>query len=448
MADLLLYAAINSQNKMLFPPEVPGASFTVTGTTETNSTLINPAYTGLGVDGSKSGPNVWRNTLISQWEKDIGPFTQPKTHSYCCMDNYSTHYRCGFNDSFCVPPGVSRVTFQLWGAGSGSASMCCCGGSPAGINGAYAMFQVDVCPGEVFCMCGGCAFCCCGDLNSLGGISGTCGTFITYCGNPNDGNIAGGSSTEYTVCAPGANGTHVCLWNCQMSKVFSGYTTNCAMELPSIVSCINIIGDGRSSVHVITKADLIGSLTMPRFPNNCRGPHANCQAQTCGSCWSFCWDSGTDDLYVPPIYGCRIPFASTTSSFTAKNAILKGIPTMYPEILVTCIHATAAGNCDGHKGFTQPAPVYGFTTPLRGVLDEMDPNPQNSMAIMPFCIAPSGTPGCNTGCGGHCSNALAGGLCIPGMGATGSFMQGGGNASSFRGGTGRTGMICISWECS
>jgi hypothetical protein len=433
MADLLLYAAIHSQKQLLFPAAAAATtSFTTTNTSETNTTVISPySIAPFAPFTAPTGPNAWRSALISQWEADIGPYTAPRTNSYCCMDNYSGNYRCGFLGCFCVPPGVSRVTFQLWGAGSGSSQNCCCGGSPAGINGSYAMFQVDVCPGEVFCMCGGCAFCCCGDQDSTpGGSGGTCGTFINYCGNPNGGSVAGGSSTAYTICAPGANLTHICAWNCQMCKVFLGYTTNCNMELPSISSCLQPIGQPNFA-NITNRAVLTGNVVIPAQGPGFTGPYANCQASTCGSCWSFCWDGSTDDLYVPPIYGCRVPFASTTTSFTAKNAILKGIPTMYPEILVGCSHS------DGTTGgFTQPAPVYGFTTPLNGVVTGV---PQSAHAMQTYC---------GNVCGGHCGDSVNAGLCIPGMGAVGSAMYGGNNAASFLGGQGRTGMICISWECA
>ena len=412
MADLLLYAAIHSQKQLLFPVST-GTSFTTTGTSDQNTTVLAP-YTGLS--GGASG-HAWRTNLISQWEKDIGPYTAPRTNSYCCGDFTSSYYRCGFTGSFCVPPGVSRVTFQLWGAGSGSAQNCCCGGSPAGINGSYSMFQVDVCPGEVFCMCGGCAFCCCAGQDSVpGGYSGTCGTFINYCGNPNGGSVAGGSSTAYTVCAPGADCMHYCLWNCQVAKAFPGYSASCPMALPSITN------DTIAS-STATRDSLIGTLRTAGANN--------CSAASCSGCWSFCVDAGGDDVYVPPVYGCRIPFASSTSSFTAKNAILKGIPTMYPEILITCSHSTG--------GFTQPAPVYGFTALNGSLTSHNSGSPQLSHAIQTYCG--------NT-CAGHCADATASGRCIPGMGAVGSAAYGGIEATTYPGGQGRTGMICISWECS
>jgi hypothetical protein len=279
-------------------------------------------------------------------------------------------------------------------------------------------------------MCGGCAFCCCGDQDSPpGGTSGTCGTFITYCGNPNVANsFAGGNGSAYTICAPGAHLTHMCMWNCQMSKVFPGYTSNCPMQIPSITSCLEPLG---SAGTLQTRASLTSNLRIPPQPPGFTGPYANCQVSTCGSCWSFCWDTGTDDLYVPPIYGCRAPFASTTASFGVKNAILKGIPTMYPEILVGCTHSDGAVG-----GFTQPAPVYGFTTRLDGTQTS---TPQISNAIQPFC---------GSTCGGHCGASVNGGLCIPGMGAVGSAVFGGCGATNALGGHGRTGMICISWECT
>jgi hypothetical protein len=405
MADLLLYAAIDGQKKLLFPDTAAGGfaqySFEA-NTSEDNAATVVIPYPSL----SSAAGNAWRTSLVNQWSTVFDEYTSPKTNSLCCGDFYSGYYRCGATGNWVVPAGVSRATFQLWGAGSGSSQNCCCGGSPAGINGAYALAVVDVCPGEVFCWCAGCSFCCCGEQDSVpGGYNGTCGTVISYCGNPNTGVYAGGYSGAWCMCAPGAPNMHMCAWNCQVCKTFSGYGTSCNLSLPSIATQCQANNTMTQQVNVFTKCN-------------------QCSVQTCSSCWSFCWDGTADDMYIPPIYACRVPFTTCAAAVTAKNVIFRGIPTMYPEVLIGCDMNAS--------GFTQPAPVYGFTTPLLV---------QPGVPLANSYICYSG----NT-CAGHCSNPDAGGLCIPGMGATGSGAYGGINAGSYTGGRGRTGMICISWE--
>lgn len=408
MADLLLYGAIKGQRDLLFPPGEGGEESVYDYSQNTSEAGSIPVSSGYPV--SSSSGNAWRTAMVESWSREFDQYTQPKTNSFCCGDFYSSYYRCGANGAFCVPPGVSRVTFQLWGAGSGSAQMCCCGGAPAGINGAYALAVVDVCPGEVFCWCAGCAFCCCASMTDPGGVSGTCGTVVSYCGNPNGGDVAGGYSGAWCMCAPGANDMHMCLWNCQTCKVFPGYGTTCNLSIPSI-----------NAPQCSSSQALASSLELSDLCNRC-------SVQICSGCWAFCWDSAADDLYIPPIYGCRTPFTSCADAVVAKNAIFTGYPTIYPEIQISCDMQT--------PGFTQPAPVYGFNSPL--MQDGTVGNNPNSASYQCF----NGST-----CAGHCSNPDAGGLCIPSLGATGSKIYGGQGATSCPGGRGRTGMICISWEC-
>jgi len=412
MADLLLYAAIKGQKDLLFPDDGgvdPTAQFTYSENTVEAGQV--PAVSGYPVSLGSEG-NAWRSAMVSSWDAAFGEYTKPKTNFICCGDFNSGQYRCGTSGSFTVPSGVSRVTFQLWGAGSGSSQNCCCGGAPAGINGAYALAVVDVCPGEIYCWNTGCSYCCCGDQDNVpGGYQGTCGTQLSYCGNPsNPSFVAGGYSGAWYMCAPGANNMHMCMWNCQMCKVFPGYGTSCNLSIPSINA--SQCGSTISLTKDLSISDLCN----------------RCSAQICGSCWSFCWDSSADDLYIPPIYGCRTPFTSCSDAVTAKNAVFLGYPTIYPEIQISCDMQT--------PGFTQPAPVYGFHERL--MQDGNYGTDPNSAAYQCFN---------GSNCAGHCSNPDAGGLCVPSLGATGSKAYGGISASSYTGGRGRTGMICISWEC-
>jgi len=409
MADLLTYAAIKAQKDLLFPDDAagdgPGVYDLSSNTSETNTTQW--AYPTVSSGGED---NVWRTSLLEQWSAAYDQYTQPATNSLCITDYDSGSYRCQRYCCWVVPSGVSRVTFQLWGAGSGSSQMCCCGMSPAGINGSYSMFQVDVCPGEAFCVCTGCAYCCCASMTEPGGYTGTCGTAVCYLGNLNGGDCAGGNGNVYAICSPGADCMHPCLWHCQTCKNFPGYSNTCNLEIPDIAeNC------GVTSKAPTTKFEINSHI---------------CSLNVCSGCWAFCWDTQADDMYIPPIFGCRKPFHNANNNqLTDKNAIFLGHPTLYPEVLIGCdINSPGAA-----PNFTMPGPVYGWST----------------------CLATScGTPQansyqriCSSTCGGHCSNANNGGLCVPSMGATGSKIFGGNNAGSYTGGMGRTGMVCISWEC-
>jgi hypothetical protein len=58
-----------------------------------------------------------------------------------------------------VPAGTSYARFQIWGAGGGAGSGCCCGGSTWGTNGAYASVIIPVGPGSTYTLCAGSAWC-------------------------------------------------------------------------------------------------------------------------------------------------------------------------------------------------------------------------------------------------------------------------------------------------
>lgn len=77
-----------------------------------------------------------------------------------CVYNQSGDFRCGQCCLWTVPGGTTKVQFQIWGAGAGTGSGCCCGGSPFGATGSYATVIIDAVPGCQYTLCAGCAFCC------------------------------------------------------------------------------------------------------------------------------------------------------------------------------------------------------------------------------------------------------------------------------------------------
>ncbi len=90
---------------------------------------------------------------------------------------------CGYGASctWTVPSGVTRVKFQVWGAGHGSNPGCCCGGQSWGSTGAYAEMTMDATPGESYTVCAGCSCnkrCCSNDTTGCGCASGVTGPGI------------------------------------------------------------------------------------------------------------------------------------------------------------------------------------------------------------------------------------------------------------------------------
>lgn len=108
-----------------------------------------------------------------------------------------------------VPTGVTRVTFELWGAGGdGPGARCCEWGGVAPNSGSYAIKTVDTTSGCQYRLCAagaGCEGCCCGI--STRGISSfvfdvTAGANIACgCGGAGgDQDITRGGVEAYTCC--------------------------------------------------------------------------------------------------------------------------------------------------------------------------------------------------------------------------------------------------------
>ena len=54
-------------------------------------------------------------------------------HRSCCCQCANTNCIC----RWCVPCGVTKVTFEIWGGGGGGAGACCCMNGIPGTTGAY-----------------------------------------------------------------------------------------------------------------------------------------------------------------------------------------------------------------------------------------------------------------------------------------------------------------------
>ena len=137
---------------------------------------------------------------------------------------------------FTVPGGVTRIHFQLWGAGSPSGPVMCCMNSPFGDTGAFT--SVILCGsfgGCQYTICAGCSHNCygCAYCNTWS-TAGGCPSFVTGFGLTN-------------LCAEGGADSYV---GCTMADHFCDYTAT------------------------------FGGITVP---NCCRYKHFNCS----GSCLCF-----------------------------------------------------------------------------------------------------------------------------------------------------------------
>jgi len=292
--DVLLYNAITENQKLEDQYNTylrnQKAGFTV------NLDTINPSG-GLWCGGDSPAGVDATALLQAGWNEVLGTTTAPKAFGLEVCDGTS-YKRCQSQCNWTVPTGVTRATFQSWGPGSGSGSNCCCGGSPFGANGAYTVVEIDVTPGEIFCLCSGCAYCC----YAYQTTPGSCGSNTCICSN---------AGLCWTTCSADITGTF-CKWNCVMAAGgdTSYVNTGCNNQIPTCDGC---------------------------GPNQCSG-------------WNFCWSDAVDDVNTPfafdPYRTWEIP------DLTSRNGVSFGIPSMYPEMFIPASGMATATSTS--------APVYGF----------------------------------------------------------------------------------------
>lgn len=110
--------------------------------------------------------------VVDEWLQVLTPLVKTNQSNGFKVCDTSGNFRCGQNCNWTVPSGVSRVQFQIWGPGAGTSGSQCCMAAPFGPSGAYMVVELDVSPGETYCMCAGCAYCCCASRGSTPGICG------------------------------------------------------------------------------------------------------------------------------------------------------------------------------------------------------------------------------------------------------------------------------------
>ena len=271
MSDVILYAALKENlrlnNDLLTLCSGGGTGTTLASYEEGKITTGSP-YVG-GSAASGAGP--CSPEMVTNWEATLKPFVETRANGCQVCDN-SGYYRCDRQCSWTVPSGVTNVQFQLWGPGASTSSNCCCGGSPFGPSGAYAVVQMDVTPGDVYCMCSGCAYCCCGTQTTPG-----------LCGSPT------------WLAGPGIN---IC--------ADSGISCYCHWGEDIAAPCMGSGGCG-----------------IPHF--------SQCGPESCSG-YNFCWDSGNDDIDTCHAFSRQTWKASYKNA--ACNIVAYGLNGMWPRMTI------------------------------------------------------------------------------------------------------------------
>lgn len=161
------------------PPSVTGAASTVYAY-ELQFDPSNPVHTAWGTGYGAYKPDGWTQFYAGD----------------CWMGACDSTYRF-WCPGFCVMPGVTELTFEIWGGGGGGAGACNCQQGNPGGAGAYARKTLRGCdfPGGTlggFCylLFIGPTTCC---SSCCEGVRG-CKTYITGCGLSNfcaDGGLPG-----------------------------------------------------------------------------------------------------------------------------------------------------------------------------------------------------------------------------------------------------------------
>lgn len=352
MSDILVHAAILENQKAIINY--------VAKTIDPSIILdASPFKTPAALVGAPLKGKTWCSipmttcpSVVKSWKKFLTPEVKTFAQGFKVCDT-SGYFRCGASCTWTVPAGVTKAQFQLWGPGGGTSGQCCCGGSPYGPSGAYMVASLDVTPGASYTLCAGCAYCCWANQTTPGLCQGD-----TYVTGPN-----------LSICAQGAVSCYS-VWHSSL-----GNSTNSGnSQIPS--------QDGTG-------------------PTQCSG-------------WNFCWDSSSDDTYIPHSFSERT--WAVLCADTSKNQTYFGIPGMFPAFKLGCDLHTASCSIS--------TPVFGF---------------ENCVCTWSY----SGSQQTCTGYGGCYWSGTAGYRQIPGAGGSATYSCGGTDA--YCGDSGRMGMICVSY---
>jgi hypothetical protein len=218
-ADVLLYNALNEVNRCLI---------TQNATLDANIACQNSLCTTAQNTINSNAPSVVANSGPNQANMWCLIPTLPATGcswtgSVCVYDT-SGFFRCGASCSWTVPAGVTCARFQIWGAGAGSGSACCCGFSPIGGTGAYASVIIPVTAGCTYTLCAGCAHCCyaCRAQNTSSG----CASYVTGTGLTNFCAEGGEANKICEIKTRGQLGATVCNLCRYLGACFTNYGTD------------------------------------------------------------------------------------------------------------------------------------------------------------------------------------------------------------------------------
>ena len=294
MSDVLLYSALKENQRLLEDYILFKAAEAAAGTASLSdfaaTATLSGTWNGGGSDNSSTGQ------LYEIWNATIGTVTAPLGNGFKVCDT-SGYFRCGATCNWTIPAGVTRARFQSWGPGAGTGSNCCCGGAPFGASGAYTVVEIDVTPGEIFCLCAGCAYCCYAYQTNHGG----CGGPTCICSN---------AGLCWTTCSADTNGCF-CKWHCVFQTAGETNKTGyCNLEAPGGQGCAI---------------------------NSCNG-------------WNFCWDTAADDMCVDFAYDVTRTWA--IPDLTSRNGTSYGIPSMFPFMCIPSSGLNESRSC--------PAPVFGY----------------------------------------------------------------------------------------
>lgn len=160
--------------------------------------------------------------------------TPGSSNSLCVRDTTGSFRQCGACCLWTVPSGASFARFQIWGAGAGTGSGCCCGGAPFGTTGAYASTIIPVQAGWQYTLCAGCATCC--FMERTGADLTGCQSWVDGCGLSNFCAAGGCASLwQWLLCAVcNCHGFRLSSFSCQQggacicNNCFDYCMTGCA----------------------------------------------------------------------------------------------------------------------------------------------------------------------------------------------------------------------------
>lgn len=357
----------------------------------------------------RNDPAKMAEAVEAQYCAAFHQLWKPRPHGFLCYD--TSYTRCQRDGSFTVPAGVSKVQVQLWGPGGGSGGFCCQGFSMPGPTGAYMLIDnLPVEAGDTLCFCAGCSYCCYGDGSGQpGGPNGYCTSFC-FC------DIS--ATTGYGFFAAGAPESHVCRWSCAWCQK-RGWVNCCNMHFGGnwyIDDDMEINTTGGCNCSIGAGYTCVGGL------------------QSCSGCWSPCYDSPSDGIFMPMFYdhacGGTAPAYATLRE---KNVLVYEVPALWPSFATdrTCC---LGGPYNAGDHWVLAPPVPGFSRSFR-VSSNKTTDQRSTQETFGSC--------CRQQCFGHI--ACHGVQRFPGVGGSGYSTTGTNQLGC--GDYGSGGAVCISWAC-